>query len=760
MWIYREPLDVGQILAWADAHYARTGQYPDVTCGRVVDAPEEKWLNIDGSLRIGGRGLPGGWSLAQLLDELRGKRNLKNLPRHTIEQILAWADEHYSRTGAWPHYGTGPVEDAPAETWSAVDMSLRAGTRGLPGGWSLARLLHVHRGVPFACRPGGVVDGQFVSDQHSRDARTKRAVYSKKMRTCIERLRRGRNIQRLPPFTIEQILAWADAFVARHGRRPLPNDGLIEGTRGETWRAVEMALSRGLRGLRGDSSLTRLLAEHRGVRNPQNLEALTIEQILAWAEAHRDRTGNWPAITSGAIEGAVGETWCGVDQALRYGRRNLPHGYSLAQLLDEHRGTSKAQNPEPLSLTIILEWADAWRQRHGRWPSVNSGPIPESPRDNWNAINMALSSGYRSLPGGTTLARLLAIHRGTRNRGALPPVSEEQILSWADAYFARHGEWPSRKSGPVDDAPGEEWAELNRLLRDGRRGLPGGSSLPRLLAQRRGTRNRLQPPSLTEAQVLAWADAYYARHGAWPRKTSGRIDESPADMWQAIDRCLSEGRRGLPGGSSLALLLAAHRGVRRTHNRPPLTIAKILEWADAWHRQYGKWPTTTSGAIPESPGDTWSAIAAALRSGLRGLPAGASLASLLADHRGVRNPAALSSLTEEQILAWADAFFARHGKWPGEKTGCVDDAPGETWGGINQGLADGRRGLRGGSSLAKLLDRCRRKVPQAVAFPVADEAREPQIAVALNGDDVPARVSRSQRASAVAQARPVRLRPK
>jgi hypothetical protein len=55
----------------------------------------------------------------------------------------------------------------------------------------------------------------------------------------------------------------------------------------------------------------------------------------------------------------------------------------------------------------------------------------------------------------------------------------------------------------------------------------------------------------------------------------------------------------------------------------------------------------------EALGETWSRIDSALLAGNRGLPSGSSLALLLANHRGIRNPGSLPDLTEEQILAWA-----------------------------------------------------------------------------------------------------------
>jgi hypothetical protein len=64
-----------------------------------------------------------------------------------VEQILAWADAYRARTGRWPTARSGPVPEAPGETWSGIDRGLRVGGRGLPGGYSLARLLALLRGA-------------------------------------------------------------------------------------------------------------------------------------------------------------------------------------------------------------------------------------------------------------------------------------------------------------------------------------------------------------------------------------------------------------------------------------------------------------------------------------------------------------------------------------------------------------------------------------------------------------------------------------
>jgi hypothetical protein len=181
------------------------------------------------------------------------------------------------------------------------------------------------------------------------------------------------------------------------------------------------------------------------------------------------------------------ETWSTIDHALRAGRRGLPGRISLARLLDEHRGTHRANDPKPLTLRRILAWADAYQRSCGKWPSTRSGPIAESPGDNWQAIELALHHGLRGLKGGTSLARFLAERRGKRNRSALPHLSESQILAWAEAHFARHGKWPTQTSGPIEAAPSETWGAIDSSLYAGGRGLPGGASLPILLKRNRST---------------------------------------------------------------------------------------------------------------------------------------------------------------------------------------------------------------------------------------------------------------------------------
>jgi hypothetical protein len=514
-WLLRRPLTIEEILSWADAYRETTGRWPTKDTGAILGAKFETWLGVDAALRGGLRTLPGNSSLAQLLAEHRGVRNIHGLPTLSEGAILQWAEAHHQRTGAWPSIASGVIPDTAGETWKALDTALRLGARGLPGGRSLARLLAECRGVRHRRRP--------------------------------------------PRLTIAQILRWADAHHARTGAWPKAGDGAIADAPGDTWLAVDMALRHGRRGLAGGLTLALLLANERQARNAWSRPSLTAGQVLAWADAVHERTGDWPHAESGAVADAPGETWLAVDHALKRGGRGMPGGSSLADLLAAERGVRNLRNLPPLTRKQILAWADAHRKRTGRWPTVESGSIPDAPGESWITVNEALRKGTRSLRGGSSVARFLSQYRGKRSHIGLPALSQKKILVWADAHFQRTGKWPNTHTGPVVDAPGETWALIDNALNQGHRGLPGGSSLLRLLVRKRGVRDPMNLPALTEEQVLGWARVYFERTGEWPAYYAGAIADAPGETWARVDSALRLGKRTLPGGSSLAKLLVRVR---------------------------------------------------------------------------------------------------------------------------------------------------------------------------------------------------------
>src|SRR4051794_24052128 len=103
-----------------------------------------------------------------------------------------------------------------------------------------------------------------------------------------------------------------------------------------------------------------------------------------------------------------------------------------------------------------------------------------------------------------------------------PPLTVPMILRDADTWHARHGEWPKKNHHL-------EWRRVDNALRYGLRGLPGGSSLARILEEHRGVRNRMALPPLTTELILSWVDAFHERTGRWPQARSGAIAGAPGE---------------------------------------------------------------------------------------------------------------------------------------------------------------------------------------------------------------------------------------
>jgi hypothetical protein len=232
-----------------------------------------------------------------------------------------------------------------------------------------------------------------------------------------------------------------------------------------------------------------------------------------------------------------------------------------------------------------------------------------------------------------SLARLLLEKRGVRNKFHAPKLTVRQIVAWARDHHVRTGKWPTQLSGPIPEAPGETWSGVQAALHRGYRGIGGsGMTLRQLLAENFGVRHYWRLPHLRPRQIVAWAAAHHRRTGKWPTKASGPIPEAPGETWRGVDSALVSGFRGMPGDGSLFRLLSQHFSVRRNQHLPPLTIAQVRRWASDHLARCGTLPTSNSGSISGSEGETWSALNHALRHGWRGLPCRCSLPQFLQKH--------------------------------------------------------------------------------------------------------------------------------
>lgn len=504
-----------------------------------------------------------------------------------------------------------------------------------------------------------------------------------------------------PPLAINAILTWADAHHRRTGRWPNERLGHVEGTADESWMAINRSLRAGQRGLAGGSSLARLLSAKRGVPYLRDRPPLTIAQILQWADEHFRATGTWPRQHS-PRHPAPNESWNAIYWALYLGHRGLSGGNSLVRLFGRHRAVPHRGNRKTLDKDTVLRWADRHHRRTGAWPQCKSGAVDSGDGSSWGGINSALSAGRRGFKGGLSLARLLFEHRGVPTRAVQLPLTEELILTWADSHLRRTGQWPHQRSGIVKESPTLKWQSIHSSLYAGGHGLPGGSSLAELLRLRRGRPNKANLPNLKLEHVIQWAREHHHRTGRWPHKRSGVVRAAPTFTWKLLNTALRMGSRGLPRHTSLARVLVLHCQAQISLNVPRVTVDRILEWADQHLEAHGRWPSVHSGMVLGQSRESWMALDKALHVGTRGLPGGMSLSQALIKHRGKYDPRNPPRLTIKQILAWADAHYQRTGDWPSRQSGTVHGAPNEQWSRINFALVNGRRGLRGPSTLVKV----------------------------------------------------------
>src|SRR5262249_45495553 len=127
----------------------------------------------------------------------------------------------------------------------------------------------------------------------------------------------------------------------------------------------------------------------------------------------------------------------------------------------------------PLTVPTILGWVDAHYARTGRWPKPESGLIPGSGGETWQAVHSALGYGGRGLDLRLTLPQFLAKHRNVPSPGQKSRLSKALILSWADEHFRCTGKWPNVNSGAVQGASGENWSAIAGAMYRRSRGLRG-----------------------------------------------------------------------------------------------------------------------------------------------------------------------------------------------------------------------------------------------------------------------------------------------
>jgi hypothetical protein len=136
-------------------------------------------------------------------------------------------------------------------------------------------------------------------------------------------------------------LMWADRHFQRTGMWPTRRSGAVIDAPGETWRAIDLALNRGNRGLPSGRSLPQLFAEHiscAGQNRGSCLESIIVVQRAApwrvvskWQVRHAAKQApQRPAIFQGLVCAAKPTTPSFRGRATRAGRRYQGDGRQRA----------------------------------------------------------------------------------------------------------------------------------------------------------------------------------------------------------------------------------------------------------------------------------------------------------------------------------------------------------------------------------------------------------------------------------------------
>lgn len=259
-------------------------------------------------------------------------------------------------------------------------------------------------------------------------------------------------------------------------------------------------------------------------------------------------------------------------------------------------------------------------------------------------------------------------------------ISIDMILEGARLHFEQAkekygtGRWPSCKDfttityGPLK---GESFGTIDKHLRDGGRGLPGGSSLYQLLEEHG------LGPKITEDDILDAAKFHFFQvkadmgQGKWPSSSDKtEITSGPLEgkTWKGIDTALRRGYFGLPSGTTLSKFLKAHGCHNMLDPRDVVQAAQLHFEETKRKTGRGKWPSSKDNNMIKSgplKGEKWSSVHTAIRDGYRGFePIDGGLPTFLKAHDCYDRP-----LVKQDVIISALIYKSRHpeNKWPNNK---------------------------------------------------------------------------------------------
>ncbi|MBN8521251.1 MAG: hypothetical protein J0L77_05060 [Alphaproteobacteria bacterium] len=395
-------------------------------------------------------------------------------------------------------------------------------------------------------------------------------------------------------------------------------------------------------------------------------EPLDLELIRRTILATRLETGKWPTQKAGLVQYgpyADGKTkFTTLLAALRNGRRGLLGSSSLSEqcaILSEKHGLDYINhlNQHDFDLGTIRETILKTRQQTGRWPTQKSGLVKHGPYANGRitflALGKALSVGSRGLTGGSSLPQECEYvsNQFKLNYVNVLKQSNYDLNKIRETIFETRrqtGKWPSMERGLVKYGPYADgktkFHALNAALKNGLRGLPGGSSIAdqcSIVSEQFGLDyfNIFKQPNYDLEKIREILLKARMETGRWPTRSSGLVQYEPyADgktKYATFDAALRKGRRGLSGRSSLSqecAFVSKRYGLDYINLKaqPSYNLEIIHETILKTRQATGQWPKMEWGLIQHGlyadGKTTFISIDSALRLGIRGLKGGSSLA--------------------------------------------------------------------------------------------------------------------------------------
>ena len=316
-----------------------------------------------------------------------------------------------------------------------------------------------------------------------------------------------------PFITLSQLAQWIKFYHEKTGKWPAQaskeiweknEDSQWQIVPGLIWKHLDGWMRYGFRGLPRGSSLLQFRTEQ-GLCDPPGITAVSEAELLEWIRAYREKTGEWPSISNKDVwhKDAAGQwhitpkvNWSQVDSWLRIGIWGLEGGSTLAQLRQKN-GLCDPYEFGTISEAQVMLWTKLYHEKTEEWPKQVSKDVWQKdeagqwqimPGLNWSQIHLWFNQGLRGFPGGYTLSDLRQ-KNGLCDPYEFGQVSENKIISWMRQFEEKTGKWPKQSDKEVweKDEEGKwraiprlNWSALELWLRQGMRGLPGGSTVSQL----------------------------------------------------------------------------------------------------------------------------------------------------------------------------------------------------------------------------------------------------------------------------------------